>query len=41
MNHCQKCDHKWQPIVATPLKCPACNQPKWWLPKVRNTGAKK
>ena len=33
---CKKCGHLWEPMVQTPLKCPACNQPKWWRPKVRN-----
>ena len=33
---CKKCGHSWKPIVEKPLKCPACNQPKYWLEKVRN-----
>ena len=33
---CKKCGHVWTPIVEEPLKCPYCNQPKYWLPKVRN-----
>ena len=33
---CKKCGHHWVPIVDKPLKCPACNQPKYWLEKVRN-----
>ena len=33
---CKKCGHQWTPIKVKPLKCPACNQPKYWLAKVRN-----
>jgi hypothetical protein len=33
---CRKCGHRWTPIKAKPLKCPGCNQPKYWLAKVRN-----
>jgi len=32
--------HEWVPVVEKPLKCPACNQPKYWLPKVRNVEGK-
>jgi Zn finger protein HypA/HybF involved in hydrogenase expression len=32
---CQKCEHVWTPIVEKPLRCPNCNQPKYWLPRVR------
>jgi len=38
---CKKCGHKWEPIKAKPLKCPHCNQPNYWLPKVRNVADKK
>lgn len=37
---CLKCEHDWVPVVEKPLKCPACNQPRYWLPKVRNVGGK-
>lgn len=36
MLNCQKCGHHWEPMVSNPLKCPACNQPKYWNKKVRN-----
>lgn len=36
MMNCMKCGHVWVSVVPKPLKCPACNQPKYWLPKVRN-----
>ena len=36
MLNCQKCGHHWEPVVSNPLKCPACNQPKYWNKKVRN-----
>ena len=32
---CKKCGHVWTPVVEKPLKCPLCNQPKYWLAKVR------
>ncbi len=35
---CKKCGHQWVPIVDKPLKCPSCNQPKYWVEKVRNVG---
>ena len=38
MLECKKCGHRWIPIVKKPLKCPACNQPNYWKPKVRNIG---
>ena len=34
--NCKKCGHRWQSIVDKPLKCPQCNQPNYWKPKVRN-----
>ena len=37
---CKKCRHIWTPIVEKPLKCPYCNQPKYWLPKVRKITVK-
>lgn len=36
MLNCQKCGHHWENVVSNPLKCPACNQPKYWNKKVRN-----
>jgi hypothetical protein len=41
MKSCAKCGHEWIPIVPEPLKCPACNQPRYWQRKVRNLDPRK
>lgn len=36
--NCRKCGHTWESIKPQPLKCPRCNQPRYWEEKVRNVG---
>ena len=40
--HCLKCEHNWTPRVLDrkPVRCPNCQQPKWWEPRRKPRGEK-